>query len=310
MNSLAYNMNELYFQFNYDVIQNEQSFISDILNDRYRYNIVKENFVINESILESIKTFLKNIFEKLIKFLKSMYNRLREMISKLKKKAKTVSDKYIKKKNTVVSGSVSGSLYFLENKSKNIVSSLNTKIQDISYSFSDFVIHSGNEEKISKNIDDFLNSNESSLDGFIVWVSKLFGFQITGEYNNSRLIDDMVNTLTTKHDYVNIDINEMIDMASIQIAKLRVFMGYDLSLLANTCKNAEKTSERMLKDVDGIKAEDSLDSSKLDLKKYTSAIQIKSMIIASMINTLGNVSIRLQQRLDHNKKIWDQCVYG
>ena len=99
-------------------------------------------------------------------------------------------------------------------------------------------------------------------------------------------------------------------MASIQIAKLRVFMGYDLSLLANTCKNAEKTSERMLKDVDGIKAEDSLDSSKLDLKKYTSAIQIKSMIIASMINTLGNVSIRLQQRLDHNKKIWDQCVYG
>lgn len=309
MNSLAYNMNELYFQFNYDVIQNEQSFISDILNDRYRYNIVKENFVINESILESIKTFLKNIFEKLIKFLKSMYNRLREMISKLKKKAKTVSDKYIKKKNTK-NTVVSGHLYFLEDKSKNIISSLNTKIQDISYSFSDFVIHSGNEEEISKNVNDFLNSKESSLDGFIVWVSKLFGFQITGEYNNSRLIDDMVNTLTTKHDYVNIDINEMIDMASIQIAKLRVFMGYDLSLLATTCKNAEKTSERMLKDVDGIKAEDSLDSSKLDLKKYTSAIQIKSMIIASMINTLGNVSIRLQQRLDHNKKIWDQCVYG
>lgn len=306
MNSLAYNMNELYFQFNYDVIQNEQSFISDILNDRYRYNIVKENFVINESILESIKTFLKNIFEKLIKFLKSMYNRLREMISKLKKKAKTVSDKYIKKKNTVVSGH----LYFLEDKSKNIISSLNTKIQDISYSFSDFVIHSGNEEKISKNVNDFLNSKESSLDDFIIWVSKLFGFQIAGEYNNSKLINDMVNTLTTKHDYVDIDINEMIDMAATQIAKLKVFVEFDLLLLANTCKNVEKTSERMLKDVDGIKAEGSLDSSKLDLKKYTSAIQIKSMIIASMINTLGNVSIRLQQRLDHNKKIWDQCVYG
>lgn len=306
MDSLTYNINELYFQFNYDMIQNEQSFVSNILNDKYRHNIVKENFVINESILESIKTFLKNIFEKLIKFLKNMYNRLKEIILKLKKKAKTVSDKYIKKKNIVVSGS----LYFLENKSKNIVSSLNTKIQDISYSFSDFVIHSGNGEKISKNVDDFLNSKESSLDDFIVWVSKLFGFQITGEYNNSKLIDDMVNTLTTKHDYVNIDINEMIDMASTQIARLKVFIEYNLSSLANTCKNAEKTSERMLKDVDGIKAEGSLDSSKLDLKKYTSAIQIKSMIIASMINTLGNVSIRLQQRLYHNEKIWNQCVYG
>lgn len=306
MDSLTYSINELYFQFNYDMIQNEQSFVSNILNDRYIHNIVKENSVINESILESIKTFLKNIFEKLIKFLKSMYNRFREMMSKLKKKTKTVSDKYIKKKNIVVSGS----LYFLEDKSKNIVSSLNTKIQDISYSFSDFVIHSGNEEKISKNVDDFLNSKESSLDDFIVWVSKLFGFQITGEYNNSKLIDDMVNTLTTKHDYVNIDINEMIDMAATQIAKLKVFMKFDLLLLANTCKNAEKTSERMLKDVDGIKAEGSLDSSKLDLKKYTSAIQIKSMIIASMINTLGNVSIRLQQRLGHNEKIWNQCVYG
>ena len=306
MDSLTYNINELYFQFNYDIIQNEQSFISDILNDRYRHGIVKENFVINESILGSIKTFLKNIFEKLIKFLKIMYNRLREMISKLKKKAKTISDKYIKKKNAVVSGS----LYFLEDKSKNIVSSLNTKIQDISYSFSDLVIHSGNEENISKNVNDFLSSKESSLDGFIVWVSKLFGIQITGEYNNSKLINDMVNTLTVKHDYVNIDINEMIDMAATQIAKLKVFMKFDLLLLANTCKNAEKTSERMLKDVDGIKAEGSLDSSKLDLKKYTSAIQIKSMIIASMINTLGNVSIRLQQRLDHNEKIWNQCVYG
>lgn len=306
MDSLTYNINELYFQFNYDMIQNEQSFVSNILNDKYRHNIVKENFVINESILESIKTFLKNIFEKLIKFLKNMYNRLKEIILKLKKKAKTVSDKYIKKKNIAVSGS----LYFLEDKSKNIVSSLNTKIQDISYSFSDFVIHSGNEEKISKNVDDFLNNKESSLDDFIVWVSKLFGFQITGEYNNSKLIDDMVNTLTTKHDYVNIDINEMIDMASTQIARLKVLIEYNLSSLANTCKNAEKTSERMLKDVDGIKAEGSLDSSKLDLKKYTSAIQIKSMIIASMINTLGNVSIRLQQRLGHNEKIWNQCVYG
>lgn len=306
MDSLTYNINELYFQFNYDIIQNEQSFVSNILNDKYRHNIVKENFVINESILESIKTFLKNIFEKLIKFLKNMYNRLKEIILKLKKKAKTVSDKYIKKKNIAVSGS----LYFLEDKSKNIVSSLNTKIQDISYSFSDFVIHSGNEEKISKNVDDFLNNKESSLDDFIVWVSKLFGFQITGEYNNSKLIDDMVNTLTTKHDYVNIDINEMIDMASTQIARLKVLIEYNLSSLANTCKNAEKTSERMLKDVDGIKAEGSLDSSKLDLKKYTSAIQIKSMIIASMINTLGNVSIRLQQRLGHNEKIWNQCVYG
>lgn len=305
-------MNELYFEFNFEIIQHEQSLMKSLIGIKYDTytGVFKENHIIQESVVDSIKKFLKKIFGSVIDFFKKVLDKVRSLLSNSNNKQKQLKDaenKIKKEANGDKSQKNVKYEYYVSGDNVSIIKDIENVIKNIQWLLENNLLQKGQEERIQRNIDQAIqNSSDEPLDDFLFNICKKLKIQVSTEKDNSGLKEKICSVIANKLSKRITKEGDPYIIGMDIIADSKELSDKVLDVLRNVVKiskDSVKFSEAIVKDIDNITSDD-IDTSKIDLKKYTKVTQIRTMGIVALTDILLNVQKIIEYRFFDNMHLF------